>query len=326
MKYSIKEISELAHVAPSTVSKALNGQRGVSEEKRAEIIKIAGEHNYIPNASARALSHKSAEAIGLIIPAGKNRSLLGSYWSEIIATIAEEVSSRGYSLLLFVLDSEKRLVGLKEMVLRQNVDGLIIPAEEITLEAYNLLIDLKIPFVLQGRSKVCNHYSVDVQNMSGAASLTRSLLLQGCKKCACVAGPEEYLYSRERVEGFRTVMADSGIGNAPVLYSLYSEQKALLDIRAFFEKNRDVDGVFITAGGEFAFYVLRVLKELGFDMSNFGVSVFDDFEPLHFLPFPVTSAKQPVRLMGTQTAKNLFQLLAGEEPPSLSLFDITLVK
>ena len=74
MKYSIKEISELAHVAPSTVSKALNGQRGVSEEKRAEIIKIAGEHNYIPNASARALSHKSAEAIGLIIPAGGFKS------------------------------------------------------------------------------------------------------------------------------------------------------------------------------------------------------------------------------------------------------------
>ena len=69
MNYTINEIAEMAHVAKSTVSKALNGQKGVCDEKRKEILKLAGKMNYRPNASARALAQHRSETIGLIIPA-----------------------------------------------------------------------------------------------------------------------------------------------------------------------------------------------------------------------------------------------------------------
>ena len=56
MKYTIKEIAELTGVAKSTVSKALNGQKGVSEEKRIEIMKLASENlkrKYCPKTKIR---------------------------------------------------------------------------------------------------------------------------------------------------------------------------------------------------------------------------------------------------------------------------------
>lgn len=326
MKYTIREISDLAHVAPSTVSKALNGQSGVSEKKRAEIIRLASEHNYIPNASARALSHRTTETVGLIIPTGEERSLLGSYWSEIIAAIAEEVNRRNYSLLLIVPNSEKRLEGLKQTILRQNVDGFIIPAEEMSSQASRMLEDFGTPYVILGRTRVSEHFSVDVQNESGAVMLTKELFDRGFRNCACVAGPEELLYSKERVSGFAKFMAENGNANSPVLYTLYSEEKALSDIRSFLEQNPAIDSLFITAGGEFSFYVLKVLNEMGKDMEHFGISVFDDYTPLHFLPFPVITASQPIRQLGLQAARNLFQLLSGEEPPAISLFDIAIIK
>ena len=67
MNYTIKEIAELTGVAKSTVSKALNGQKGVSKEKRQEILKLASKCNYVPNAAARALSHSKSETIGILI-------------------------------------------------------------------------------------------------------------------------------------------------------------------------------------------------------------------------------------------------------------------
>ena len=45
MKYTIKEIAELTGVAKSTVSKALNGQKGVSEEKRELMMKL--KHSFL---------------------------------------------------------------------------------------------------------------------------------------------------------------------------------------------------------------------------------------------------------------------------------------
>lgn len=117
-------------------------------------------------------------------------------------------------------------------------------------------------------------------------------------------------------------MESIGKKNPPFMCTQYSESAAVADIKDFFSRNKKIDGVFITAGGEFSFYVLRVLKELSFDMKKISFAVFDDFAPLHFLPFPVITGSQPIREMGTQSAQNLFRLINGEKPPQLSLFDI----
>ena len=109
MNYTIAEISEMAHVAKSTVSKALNGQKGVSEAKRQEILKLVGDMNYRPNLAARALAKRKTETIGLIIPADVDYTLSGVYWSVIIAAVADEASKRNYNLLLIMLNKENPL-------------------------------------------------------------------------------------------------------------------------------------------------------------------------------------------------------------------------
>jgi len=52
-------------VTPGTVSRALSGKSGVSEDKRAEIIRIASEMNYTPNFQASSL--RSGRRAGLMI-------------------------------------------------------------------------------------------------------------------------------------------------------------------------------------------------------------------------------------------------------------------
>ena len=79
MAKSVKMSDIAAHVGVSTVtvSKALSGQKGVSESMRAEIIKLADEMGYVPPASRHASDAEHGYNIGVLI----NEMFLGKYSS-----------------------------------------------------------------------------------------------------------------------------------------------------------------------------------------------------------------------------------------------------
>ena len=324
MKSTIKKLSEMAHVTKSTVSKALNGQKGVSEEKRQEIMRLASEINYRPNANARALAHQKTEMIGLVIPPDARYSLSGAYWSEIIASVADEANKNNYNLLLIV--AEKNAIGktLENVILKRSVDGLIVAAEQITTEEISMLDTSGIPFVIQGRSPLCSHCCVDVRNQDGAEMLTKKLVDKGYKNIGCISGPDSFLYVKERIAGFRNVIKAAGLNDAMVMNTYYSEEETVKNTRQFIQTYPDLDALFITGGGDFVFYIIDTLKEEKINLKKFGFAVFDDYMPFRFLPFPIISARQPIKQMGTQDAKLLFQLIDKEDPPLLSLFDISI--
>ena len=66
---SIREVAKLAHVAPSTVSRALNGSGYVSEKSKNKIKKAVEELDYIPNQWIRNLYKKRTGIIGVMTPA-----------------------------------------------------------------------------------------------------------------------------------------------------------------------------------------------------------------------------------------------------------------
>lgn len=58
-RVTIKDIATMAGVSLSTVHCALNGKRGVGEETRERILKIARQYNYQPNTVAASLKRKT---------------------------------------------------------------------------------------------------------------------------------------------------------------------------------------------------------------------------------------------------------------------------
>lgn len=321
MKYTIREISEITNVAVSTVSKALNGQKGVSEKKRQEILRIAEKVHYQPNANARALAHRKTSTIGLIVPGDADYSLSGVYWSVLIAAIAKEANSQKYNLMLICPDLQRPDQTISEIIQKQAVDGLIIPSELVTKKDVKALMEAGLPFVMQGCSPVAEHCCVDVKNKDGARKLTAALIARGYKRIGCVAGDRKLLYTQERVEGFMEEMKNAGFASDAILYTSYSKEETQENIRTFTEAFPDLDALFISAGGEFPFYIIDVLKEKNYDLHAFGLAVFGDYTPYHYLPYRIITASQPVRKMGIQDTKNLLQLINKETPPSLSLFD-----
>ena len=91
MKLTINEIAEMAHVAKSTVSKAINGQKGVSESNRQRILEIIQQVNFQPNVSARALAQSRTGAIGIVLPHSVT-SLSGTFWATVVSAVAAEAN------------------------------------------------------------------------------------------------------------------------------------------------------------------------------------------------------------------------------------------
>ena len=66
-KITIKDIAEEMSVSITTVSRALNGKKGVSDKLKREINKKAEELGYIRNFMAGSLKTSKSKTIGVIV-------------------------------------------------------------------------------------------------------------------------------------------------------------------------------------------------------------------------------------------------------------------
>ncbi len=316
MKLTINEIAEMAQVAKSTVSKALNGQKGVSEENRKRILNIVRQVNFQPNSAARALAQNKTGTIGFVLPHEAAFSLSGVYWAGIVTAVAAEVSKRGGNLMVITPseDAENPFASLESIIRRRIVDGLIIGAEQLDTKSMMSILMEDIPFVFIGRNAVLQHYCVDVNNTEGAAAVVSQLINHGYKHIACITGPADYLYTQDRITGFTDAMNAANLDGTRIVHTSYLEEDTRKNTAKLTERYPDTDALFITAGGEFVLTILETLRLSGISLRGFGFGVFDDSRIFDFLDFPIITAKQPIKRLGSTAAQLLFDLIEGTPP------------
>jgi LacI family transcriptional regulator len=327
MKLTINEIADIAQVAKSTVSKALNGQKGVSEEKRKRILELAQELNYEPSASAQALAFNRTGSIGLLIPHEAAHALSGSYWSAIITAVAQEANSHNYNLLILTPQKEGNVSDPVETVLRRrNVDGLIIGAEQIDPAVTSRLIEEEIPFVFIGRNPQVQHYSVDVDNLGASERLVAWLIGEGYTRIGCLAGPEQFLYTQERVAGYRQALKKAGLAGEMIEYATYDRAGASCGLSALMEKYPDMDALYVTAGGDFLLDTIDAIRLSGLNLNRFKLGVFDDYRFFDYMNLSVCTIRQPLAELGATAAGILFRFLSGQEPAQMNyVLDVELI-
>ena len=92
---TLEQIAQRAGVASRTVSDALKGQGRVAASTRENVLRIARELNYVPNAAARALATGRTGTIAVL-----SGPLDESYYANMVQQLGSHLTANSYEMLL----------------------------------------------------------------------------------------------------------------------------------------------------------------------------------------------------------------------------------
>jgi len=160
MRVTIKQIASKLGVNPSTVSRALSGKSGVSDQLREKIVREALKMGYFPDMTAMGLRKGHTKVIGVLIP-----DISNPFFAQAVRGMEKIFYPMGYQLILCSTEenSEREAANLR-MLVSQRVEGLLsapvdsggnaviykkIHAEGIPIVFFDRLIpDLKLSSVI----------------------------------------------------------------------------------------------------------------------------------------------------------------------------------
>jgi len=205
---TIKDVAKKAGVSVATVSHVINSTRFVSEFSKEKVKAAMEELNYRPNAVARSLRRKESKIIGLIIPDNTN-----PYFAEMAWSIEYASKNQGYSVILCNSDGDvKRESSYLDVLVENQVDGIIMVAAGKSSVNFQKLLERKIPIVMVDRnSPNVRTDSIQINNSLYGEIATEHLVALGHHKIACVTGPRDITPSFDRVDGYKKALSKNKI-------------------------------------------------------------------------------------------------------------------
>ncbi len=201
-KTSITEVAKALGIAPSTVSRALNGLPGVSEEMRAKIREYAQGIGYAPNSASKSAGEGKLDIIAITLGDIRN-----PFYADLVFAVQKELAAHGY--LLVVLNhnysgaEELRYIHMAE---RLNVAG-VIQVTAASEEMSASLKELSIPVVMVNR--MLTSFETDVvllDNYEAGYIATRHLIELGHSRIGFLLGQMASGASGERYKGYLKAM------------------------------------------------------------------------------------------------------------------------
>lgn len=214
MKVTIDGVAAALGLSAASVSYALNGRPGVSEETRRRVIAYAEEVGWHPNSNARALAGARADAIGILFK--RDPEMLGAepYYMSLLAGVESVLGPANQALLLRVIDSES---GDEEAAYRRwsaesRVDGVILFDLIVDDPRPALLDGLRMPYVTQGSNAEVNPGKTFLYDTDLDVRLIIDHLQQlGHSEMIHLTGPLHLVHERDRSDRIKLAALERGM-------------------------------------------------------------------------------------------------------------------
>ncbi|MET9954875.1 LacI family DNA-binding transcriptional regulator [Streptomyces sp. NPDC006339] len=319
---TLEEVAARAGVGRGTVSRVINGSPRVSDQAREAVHRAIEELGYVPNQAARALAGSRTDAIALVIPEAEARLFAEPYFLDIIRGISAELGEADKQLLLTLVRTERERRRFEQYLAAQRVDGVLLASVHAGDPLPDLVRELGLPVVLNGRRTADESAAyVDSDNAGAGRAAVAHLAGRGRRRIATITGPLDMYVARARLDGYREGVAVAGLAPDELLIATgdFTEEGGRRAMRELIERVPDLDAVF-AASDVMAAGARGVLRESGRrvpeDVALVGV---DDSAVARLMDPPLTSVRQPIEEMGRTMARVLLQELAdpsatGERP------------
>jgi DNA-binding LacI/PurR family transcriptional regulator len=307
---TIKDVARLAGVAPSTISKYINGGN-VRQENIESIRNAIAQLEYRADPFARGLKAKRNRSVGVLIP-----DMTAPFYGNVVMALSRAMRERDYHCLMSCYSANHGMErdNLKFM-LTCGIDGLVYAPEDLSAEEFNeLTANCGIPIVQVDRMiQGVDIDTVLVDNAEIVYDAVNRLLDNGHSRVAIITGPKSVFTARERMVGYLRALSDRHI--------LYDDKLIICGENDFatgyrscdmlmrqkdrptavFTTNYDITLGFITAARERGLHIPE-------DVDVFG---FDSVETCSMMKPPLPVVQQPDHLIGKTAAEFLLDRLDG---------------
>lgn len=328
---TLEEVAARAGVGRGTVSRVVNGSPQVSERTRVRVMRAVDELGYVPNMAARALVTRRTGAIALVISEPEERIFGEPFFAGVVRGITTVVGEASRQLVLALVQTREQVDRLDTYLTPQHVDGVLMLSAHDADTLPSRIQGRGLPVVFCGRPGQPGEMSyVDVDNAGGAREAVTHLIESGRRVVALIAGPQDMIAGRDRLDGYRQALATAGIEVDQSLVEIgdFSEASGAAAMSALLARRPDIDAVF-AASDLMALGALRVLREAGRSVpQNVALIGFDDGPLAAVANPPLTTVHQPMEQLGREMALMLLAQISagGVSTPEQLVLDTSLVE
>lgn len=308
---TIKDIAQLTGVNAATVSRALSGSKGVSEETRRKIIAQAHALNYVSNKREIAYTTEAMRTIGLVCP-----ELRSEYYSEIVDAVQTRVRASGYSTILavsnFSPEEEQEAVTVFG---HKGVEGIMLvstlPCDRLAwLDDFQKRTRVPVVLVCEGAMPALELDVLSIDTRAGVAQAMEHLFSLGHRDILFLG--EELTRSRETA--YAGIMAERFPEMQPRWLRTHTRfEEAGYDlVRELLASGQALPTAIFAAYDRIAVGAMRALQEAGIrvpeDVSIIGT---DNIRITPYLSKALTTVSSPVIELGDIASKILFSKIAN---------------
>lgn len=315
-RITIKELAERLGLSPSTVSRALAGDRNIRRETRERVSRLAGELGYRPNPVAVNLRSGRSNTVGVIVP-----EMVTPFAATVIGGIQRVLYGRGLKVIIAQSDENPQTeCGNLELMERFMVDGVIACPCDATRngEIYRRIRQRGVPLVFYDRAPLRVDASrVIVDDFATSYFLMEHLVRRGCRRIVHLGGPAHIPNARERLRGFRYALGKFGFvsaGRSVIPAGVtFDDGRAAAD--ELLRRMPDADGLFAWTD-TVAIGAMNRLRELGIRVpAQMAVAGYSGTVLSTIVNPQLTTVEQPLDEMGCRAAELILEKIADPSAP-----------
>ncbi|PXW93092.1 LacI family transcriptional regulator [Streptohalobacillus salinus] len=302
----IKDIAKLAGVSPATVSRVMNNNGYVKEDKRKAVLEVIEAVDYQPNEIAKSLKSQKSRMIGVIVPKISTETA-----SRVVAGVTHVAKTAGYQVLIANtnLDIEEEIKYLK-FLSNKSVDGIIMMGTEVTDRHLEVMNKLTIPIVILGQ-KVSGYTSIIHNDYDASYQMTEYLINQGHKAIGFIGVDEkDYAVGVLRKKGYLDCLSDYNLNGSDGLIAIgdFDIDTGFKMMKKILAKSQPTAVFAVT--DHLAIGAIHALLDQGYrvpeDISVVGIG---DIKLAEYLNPPLTTMHYTFKTSGQMAAEAVFDLI-----------------
>lgn len=311
----LADIAKLVGVSTVTVSKALSGQKGVSEEMRAKIKQVADELGYKQPSTLKRPQVSKSYNIGVLIAERYLDKYDSFYWQMYQQVATKAVAKECFTLMEVVSEQMENEDELPKLIQEQKVDGMIIVGR--LFDRYLMFLNKKagVPLIyLDFCDEKQETDAVISDSYYGAYRLTNYLFDMGHTDIAYVGTLMATGSITDRFLGYVKSLMEHGkeVKNEWIVNDR-DKETGRIDEDIFFQLPSDMPTAFVCNSDLTASFLIKKLEHLGYRVpEDISVVGYDNYLFPGLCDVPISTYEVDMKEMARRTIHTIIKKISGE--------------